>query len=56
METYDRVLAWHKASELTESELEQITGGTSKLTASATSKITDTAPGGLDFTVDQIWD
>lgn len=56
MDNKERILAYQQAIELEQVELEKVSGGQSHLTASITTKVTNTLPPGLDFAFDQIWD
>jgi len=56
MDNKNRVLAYNKALDLTDSELADISGGAASFTFHLTGKITGATPGYTDGQTDQVWD
>ena len=56
METKHRVLGYYTSKEITNEELMEVSGGSSKLTCHFTQKLTGSYPGNTDVETDQEWD
>jgi hypothetical protein len=56
MNEFNRVLAYKKALEISNDELQNIAAGSVKLTVHTTQRITGYYPGPTDVVTDQEWD
>ena len=56
MDKENRVLAYEKATELKDSDLIAVSGGSAKMTVSNVTQATGYYPGPVDVEVVQVWD
>lgn len=56
MEKKERVLAYYTSKELTNDELKEVSGGTSRMTTYSTQRLSGSYPGQLDAVIDQTLD
>lgn len=56
MENKTRVLGYYTSKDITNEELQNVTGGSAKLTCNLTQQITGSFPGNTDAVADQEWD